>query len=89
MPLYNPSMMQAQAAQQKQRVVAAAIEHCSEKIRDAMSQDKTSVRNWTGIEYGDMEYLAVDSALDAAGFRVNSSVSLRHGHIVDVEWDAQ
>lgn len=87
MPIYSPSEMQEQAAQLKGNQVEDALERCNKKIREAMAQGDTKVRIWTGIEYGDSDYIYVDSALEAAGYRVDSEVGLRHGHVVDVEWD--
>lgn len=87
MSIASPSSLREQAAQQKTNNVDDAMRYCEDKIRDAMARNVNSVRICTGIEYGDSDYMLVDSALEAAGYRVDSDVSLRHGHIVDVAWD--
>lgn len=87
MHILSPTEQRRKTRQDQSHAVDAAIALCNEKIAEAMRAEKNKVRVCTGIPYGDSDYVAVDSALETAGYRVDSEVSLRHGHIVDIEWD--
>lgn len=52
-----------------------------------MPEQGTPVRVHAGIAYGasDLQH-RLESALEDAGYRVDSEMSLRHGLMLDIEW---
>lgn len=68
--------------------VAEAIELCNERIADAIRRDDTGCRVHTNIDYSDWHLQTlVESELESAGYRVDAEMSVRHGLIIDIEWD--
>lgn len=87
MGILTPSENQA-AADHQPSGLEEAIAYCNSKIQGAMAEDEKFVRVVTGIPYsGYRQQEKLEEALRGAGYRVDSEMQVRHGLVIDIEWD--
>lgn len=88
MAILSPKQHRKNAENSDAAKVAEAVERCNDRIGKAIQNDDNGVRVYTGIDYSDWHLQSlVESELESAGYRVDSEMSVRHGLIIDIEWD--
>lgn len=88
MGILSPQQHRDNAGRADARLVAEAIDLCNERIAEAIRNDDTGCRVHTAIGYSDWHLKSlVESELECAGYRVDAEMSVRHGLIIDIEWD--